>query len=66
MILEKAVVTMNSWFFTLGNFEIFMETTQTGGLLKIQKEEANTHLWVFNKFHILISNIGNSGGTTDA
>tara|TARA_B100001057_G_scaffold86962_1_gene82895 strand:+ start:424 stop:597 length:174 start_codon:yes stop_codon:yes gene_type:complete len=57
---------MDSWFVTLGNFEIFMETTQTGSFLKILKEEANTHLWVFNKFHVLISNVGNSGGTTDA
>jgi len=57
---------MTSWFVTFGDFEIFMETTQTGSFLKIAKEEEDTHLWVFNKFHILISNVGNIGGTTDA
>ena len=57
---------MNYWFVTFGNFEIFVETTQTGSFLKIAKEEEDTHLWVFNRLHILISNVGNSGGTKDA
>lgn len=59
MILEKAVVTMNNWFVTLGNFEIFMEpSNQSGWFCKVIREPMNTHIWLFNKFHILISNNG--------
>tara|TARA_B100001057_G_scaffold9666_1_gene9075 strand:- start:1533 stop:1706 length:174 start_codon:yes stop_codon:yes gene_type:complete len=57
---------MNTWFVTLGNFEVFIEAARNGGLFKTIKEEKNTHIWLFNKLHILISNVGNSGGTTDA
>lgn len=57
---------MNTWFVTLGNFEVFIETAPKASLFKVIKEEENIHLWVLNKFHILISNVGNSGGTKDA
>ena len=50
---------MNNWFVTLGNFEIFMEpSNESGWFCKVIREPMNTHIWLFNKFHILISNNG--------